>query len=84
MPPDIILNNGQILATQTDSGLGIEIQTPGFLFASVVMVSDTTDNSTLGQTFLFKESKAVTFKYGSTIYYQLHEDDVNFKEVLPP
>lgn len=82
--PNIVLGAGQILAIQSDSALGIEIQTFGFLYGLIVMVYDGSDKSTVGQLFIFKQSDALVLKFGSTVYYQLYENSILSSEVVPP
>jgi hypothetical protein len=71
---------GQVLAIQTDSILGIEIQSQGFLFATVYDVYSGSDLTASGDSIMFKEKDAIKMKYGSTIFYILNESDIRSKE----
>lgn len=84
MPPDIILNRGTVLVTQSSSALGIELISQGFLFGLVVLVNDLSDATVLNDTVLFREKDVITsFFYGSSIYYLLYENMNIFKENPP-
>ena len=81
--PDVTLTAGKILAEQTTSGLGIEVQTPGYIFGVTVAVYDGSDGAQTNQSVLFKEADAVVLKYGSTIYYLMDVENIAFTEVIP-
>ena len=80
--PSLTLGAGKMLATQTASMDGIEIQTEGYLFGIIDSIYDAADNLVAGDTFLFKESDAIMLKYGSTIYYFL--DVQNIQGIVLP
>lgn len=81
MPPDIILKRGTILVSQSGSGLGIEMQSQGFLFGYVELVNDLSDSTAIGDTVVYKQQDVIVqFKYGSTIYFVLYENENIFKE----
>jgi hypothetical protein len=80
--PPVTLGAGKILATQTATMGGIELQTEGYMFGIAGAVYDGSDNLAVGDTFIFKQSDAVILKYGSTIYYYL--DITNVQGIVLP
>lgn len=82
--PDIVLGGGQILVYQSGSVLGFEVQTNGYIFATIDLVNDSTDGSVVGQVVLFKQSDGIQLKYGSTIYFIVEEKKVVGKENPAP
>lgn len=80
--PGVVLSSGKMLATQTSSMGGIELQTDGYLFGIVDSVFDGSDSLVAGDSFLFKQSDAIQLKYGSTIYYFL--DVINIQGIVVP
>lgn len=81
--PDIILNSPYILVTLSSSPTGVIPQTAGFVIGYVEMVYDTSDKTVVGQYVMFRQIKAESFLYGSTIYYRVKEENVLFKENPP-
>lgn len=81
--PNITLFPPNILATAQSSTLGIEIAVPsgGYLFGSVVLAYPTAEDL-VGYSIMFNVMDAVQLKYGSTIYYKLDRNKIQFKE--PP
>jgi hypothetical protein len=82
--PNFNLAAGQFLATQSSSVLGIEIQSQGYLFATVDDVYEGSDFAVAGQSVIFREKDAIKMKYGSTIYYLLSETDIKSTEIPLP
>lgn len=81
-PPSVTLGAGKILATQTLTMGGIELQTEGYLFGVVADIYNGSDDLVVGDTFMFKQNDAVVLKYGSTIYYYL--DVANTQGIVLP
>lgn len=83
--PSLQLGTGKLLAVQSSSQAGIEVQTEGWIFAMIDDVYEGSDILTVGNLFLLEQSKAVQIKYGSSIYYYLDaKDAVGFVEIPPP
>ena len=82
--PDIIINKGQIVLSQSTSGWGIVMDNNDFLFGSVEIVNDLTEQYSVGDIVLFDPQGAKLFMYDDGTYYLTTEDKVYFKETLPP
>lgn len=85
MTPDIILNKGQILLTQTTSGLGIVMNNSPFINGTVELVNDLSDTWEVGDLVLFDPLEANKFSFDGDIFYLITEDKIFYKEnYIPP
>jgi len=86
--PDITLDRPFILVTRTTSSLGISVLNNAgtdLSFGNVELVYETCDTIAIGDSILFNAKIAASILYGSTVYYLVNiNDNVTFKEVLPP
>lgn len=82
--PDIILSRGEVLVTNSSSGLGILPSDNKLSFGVVQAVSDVTNNFIVGDSVLYKTESGRSIMYGSTIYIILTEDNISGSEVIPP
>jgi hypothetical protein len=82
--PDLILNAGTILVTQSSSLIGIEMISQGFQTGLVALVNDLSDSSAVNDTIVFRQSDVIAqLKYDSVIYYLVYERENIFKENPP-
>lgn len=82
--PNYTLGNGQVLVTELSSSpSGIELQTEGYVWATVVDVYETSDKTSAGLVIFIKRSDCVVLKYGSTIYMQVEEAKIAGVEIPP-
>jgi hypothetical protein len=85
MPPDITLNYPKVLATLSNSTLGIGFeQAFGWAFGTVQKVFPTCDNLVVGNSILFEPEKWPKLVYGSSIYYLVDQDNAAFVENPAP
>lgn len=82
--PNIILNSGEVLIQQTDSGLGIIPIDGKTAFGVVVAVYETSDKTNVGDYIMYEPSKIRQIMYGSTIYGLIKEKDISGSEIIPP
>ena len=82
--PDIVINKGQIVLTQTTSGWGIVMDNNDFLFGNVEIVNDLSEQYILNDIVLFDPQGAKMFMYDDTTFYLTTEDKIYFKETTPP
>lgn len=82
--PSIILNRGQVLVSQTSSGLGIQIDNSPLLNGTIELVNDLTDLYEVGNLVLFNPQGAVILKYSGTDYFLTTEDNLFYKESIAP
>lgn len=82
--PDIVINKGQIVLTQTTSGWGIIMDNNDFLFGNVEIVNDLSEQYILNDIVLFDPQGAKMFMYDDTTFYLTTEDKIYFKETTPP
>lgn len=82
---DIILQRGECLLTIASSTLGFYYYNGKALnFGIVAAACELSDYLTAGESVWFDASSARTIAQGSTIYYFVREEDIKFKEVIPP
>ena len=82
LAPDIVLNRGQLLLSQTTSSLGILSDTSGLLFGVVKIIYPTSENRTVGDIVLFNPDDAIRIIYTNVTYYLIDEIKTFFKEVI--
>lgn len=80
--PDITLQKGQVLITQSDSSIGLVSVDNTLLFGQVEMVYATSDRITVGNVVMFDSQKAKRIMYGSTIYYLIDDEYVSGQEAV--
>jgi hypothetical protein len=80
MTPDITLNKGQILLTQSTSGLGIVMSNNSFLNGTVELVNELSDIWAVGDLVLFNPNDATLFDFEENTYYLTTEDKCFYKE----
>lgn len=78
--PSITLSKPMILVTRSFSTLGITSQSDNFVFGYVEKIYDTCDRVTVAQTVFFDFRQARQILYGSTMYYLIDEQYVEFSE----
>lgn len=80
----ILLQAGEILVTESSSIAGVTETTSGYMFGSVVAVSDLIENASVGQNVLFNTKQAVsTFKISVTKYWVINESNISLTEEAP-
>lgn len=83
--PDITLNKGMILLTQSASGLGIVMDNSPFVNAAVAKINDLEENYKVEDLILFDPTNATKFIYDDTNYYLVETDKIVYKEnFIPP
>jgi len=78
--PDITLNKGQALLTQTDSVLGITMDNNALLNGVVVLINELSDLWAVGNVVLFDPTGATILQYDEQTYYMVTEDKIFYKE----
>lgn len=79
--PNIILQKGQILLSQTNSIISIDIDNSPFLFGLVELVNDLSDTYKVSDVVIFDPVDATILKSGGISYYLTTEDKILFQEV---
>lgn len=79
--PDIILNKGDILLTQSASGIGIELDNSALLNGLVELTNQLTDRYVNGDLVLFNPEGATILNYSSVDYFLTKESNIYYKEV---
>ena len=82
--PGIILNNKQVLLSQTGDTLGIELNNSPLLFGLIELINDLSDRYAVNDAVLFDPVGATLFDYSGVSYFLTTEDKVYFKEVPLP
>lgn len=82
--PDITLSPGQILLTQSASGLGVIPPDGKTQFGTVQKISDMCESFIVGDSVSYEASKGRFVMYGSTMYVLTNEENVSGVEVIPP
>jgi hypothetical protein len=80
MTPDITLNKGQILLTQSTSGLGVVMVNNSFLNGTVALINELSDVWAVGDLVLFNSKDATLFLFEEVTYYLITEDKCFYKE----
>lgn len=81
--PEIILNAGQVLLSQSSSTGGIVLDNSPFLFGKVEIVNELSDNYIVNDIVMFDPTGSTKFKYSGVDYFLVFEDKIYFKEVPP-
>lgn len=75
--PDIVLNKGQIVLTQT-TPVSIELDNSGFQFGTVAIINDLCDRYTVNEVVLYDPAGSTRFKFDNVEYFLTTEDKVFF------
>jgi hypothetical protein len=81
--PDVTLNSGQVLLTQTSSLLSIDASGTGLQFGEVELVSELDDRFSVGDVVLFDPKDANQLSFSGAIYFLTTEDKIFFNEQPP-
>jgi len=79
---DITLGKGEVLLTQSDSGLGIIPLDNTIMFGVIQAVNDLCDTVIVGDYVMFNPTKTRRLMYGSTIYYISTEENISGVETI--
>lgn len=82
--PNIDLGTGEVLVTQSNSGLGIDPLKSGLNFGLVAKINDLCDSVAVNDLIMYDATKGKNIWYGSTIYTLINEENISGVEVIPP
>lgn len=77
--PDIILYNNQILLSQSNSKLGVIIDSNNCIYGEVVAINDLSSIS-IGDSLLFNPLNSISLIFDSNLYFLIDESKIIFKE----
>jgi len=81
--PDLILEKGEYLISQTSSPLSIQLDNSPFLNGTIDDANDLAEKYLIGDIVLFDPSGATIIKHSGTDYYLTLEEKIRYKEVVP-
>lgn len=85
-PAGMILNDGQIILTQSSSILSLEFEATTFLFGQVAQANSLSNKYQALDNVMFNPEGALNFKSAGVdiVYFLTTEDKIIFKEIAPP
>ncbi len=75
----IILKKGQMILTEIISVAGFSYHNSPFKVGTITDINDLSDSYAEGDTVVYNPSEALSFKYSTTDYVLLMEDNIIYK-----